>query len=273
MLCLLCVFPARVDASVCCCPPPSPCADFGVFQVSARYPVVEWGVLLRPDKEATPRYASPGWLLRLKEAAAAVPGMQLAGHLCGERVNQVLGGDVSFVKEMVDVGFRRFQVNATAANGVDTSRLADNVDGLRAAIAAVPEAEFILQCNEETKPLWQALTSSSVPDNISLLFDASCGLGVEIDTTALPSAPTYTTADGAERQVRCGFAGGIGPANVSKILTALPAHMGDTPTWIDMESSLRATLDGKDVFSIDKCFACLEAALPLITSVGARRGK
>ena len=30
--------------------------------------------------------------------------------------------------------------------------------------------------------------------------------------------------------------------------------------WVDMESSLRSTKNGDDVFDIDKCYQCIEAA-------------
>jgi hypothetical protein len=99
--------------------------------------------------------------------------MQLAAHLCGTRVNEVLAGDHTFVKTLHGLGFRRVQVtaaaaaataaqvprhvplsrshadhpsqlvelqiNATAVNGVDVSNLANQSEQVRAVILAMPE--------------------------------------------------------------------------------------------------------------------------------------
>ena len=65
-------------------------------------------------QEGEPRYASKEWIENLSRVASMSDGhMTLAAHLCGARVNEVLDG-----------GFRRIQINATAVNGVDTSNFA-----------------------------------------------------------------------------------------------------------------------------------------------------
>lgn len=80
------------------------------------------------------------------------------------------------------VGFQRFQINATAANGVDTRSFATAegarrcVAALRLAFGSLPSVEFIVQTNSETKPLW-SLLREQMPPNASLLFDESMGLG------------------------------------------------------------------------------------------------
>lgn len=212
--------------------------------ISARHPYVEWGVLFRPDREGQPRYASPEWVQRLAKVRRGCPAMNLAGHLCGSRVPQVLAGDASFVEELYAKGFRRVQVNATAINGVDTSKLKECVAGLRASMAAVPGVEWIVQRNDETRPLWEGLLEDP-PSNMSLLFDASCGTGVLAETFPAPH-PT----------VPCGYAGGMGPGNIADVLPRVAAASGGRATWVDMESRLRAQLDGRDVFCVDKCFKC-----------------
>ena len=42
--------------------------------ISKAYPFVEWGVLFRPDKVGTPRYASDEWVERLSLAARSSNG-------------------------------------------------------------------------------------------------------------------------------------------------------------------------------------------------------
>lgn len=39
---------------------------------------------------------------------------RLSAHLCGQRCQQVLEGDISFVQELQDLGFSRVQLNAAA---------------------------------------------------------------------------------------------------------------------------------------------------------------
>ena len=179
--------------------------------------------------------------------------MHLAGHLCGDRCKEVLVGDVEFVKTLAKLGFERVQVNATKANGVDSSRLSEMASTFEASIRAVPEIEWIIQMNTETKNLWQPLLNlSKHPPNMSLLYDASCGMGV-----------LAKSFDPPHSSVPCGYAGGIGPDNVVNVLTRLSKVTKTVKVWIDMESSLREKRDGVDSFSITKSHACVSQAYDL----------
>jgi hypothetical protein len=227
----------------------------GIFSHS--YPFVEFGVLFRPDKQGTPRYASPEWVEKLSLVAKLSHGrMRLAAHLCGTRVNEVLDGNDSFLKTLVGLGFQRVQINATAVNGVDTSRLGESAAILSTVVSDHPELEFILQKNDETKPLWEGLLNlendaagkaGQLPENVSMLVDESKGTGVL--ASSWPNPP-----DGYE----IGYAGGIGPKNIDTVLQDV-FHAGKgREIWIDMESSLRSMKDGKDVFDLDKCYDVIE---------------
>lgn len=236
--------------------------------VSSRYPWVEWGVLFRNDLEGTPRYPSRPWVDRLRTLTNISEdgenvSIRLAGHLCGNRCQEVLDGDYSFVQELYSLGYRRVQVNATAANSVtvDQSRIDEYVQNIFTAMNSVPKMEFIIQCNDETKPIYSQLMAAPTP-NMSVLYDASCGKGVKVST--FPDPMLHPT-------IRCGYAGGIGPDCIADILTAVRAATAHVPAynkvWVDMESSLRTIVveknkaDGsetrRDVFSIDKVFACV----------------
>ncbi|CAK4084034.1 unnamed protein product [Aphanomyces euteiches] len=227
--------------------------------ISKHYPWVEWGVLFRPDLEGTPRYATAGWVQRLSTVASETP-MKLAAHLCSSRCQEILSGNWEFVSGLAKLGFARVQVNATAANlvVVDPSKIEEIVEGILKCIREVPTIEWIIQTNEETKEIWTRLVVAA-PSNMSILFDASCGLGV-----AMTEFPTPLS------NIRCGYAGGISPTNVSAMLARISEVCGDQSFWIDMESSLRAILRDnasgldKDVFSIDKCFACIQAGVALL---------
>jgi hypothetical protein len=85
----------------------------------------------------------------------------------------------------------------------------------------VPEIEFILQRNEETRPLWEPLLSGEdTPANVAVLFDDSVGTGVLV--TEFPK-PLETA--------KCGYAGGIGPSNVLTVLNGVKASV-DQGTWV-----------------------------------------
>lgn len=225
--------------------------------ISTHYPWIEWGLLFRPDTEGQPRYPSPEWvaeLVKINEGSK----MNLAGHLCGQRCQEILEGDYKFVQSLGAMGFRRVQVNATAANNVQVvaSRLSEYTDNIRSCILNVPEVEWIIQCNEETKPIWKSLVGADAPFNMSMLYDASCGKGIKL--TSFPSPLIYP-------DINCGYAGGIGPDVIEEILLAISnmfeANKCDKSVWIDMESSLRLMLANQnDIFSIDKCFKCIEVA-------------
>ena len=66
-----------------------------------------------------------------------------------------------------------------------------------------------------------------------------------------------------DRGIACGYAGGIGPATIRDVLTAVSEVSRGAAVWVDMESSLRLittevkTQETAEVFSIEKCFQCI----------------
>ncbi|KAL1529648.1 hypothetical protein AB1Y20_000589 [Prymnesium parvum] len=227
--------------------------------ISAQHPWVEWGILFREDKMGQPRYASFSWLKRLGEVNSART-MRLAGHLCGGHVSDLLRGDMEFVRRMhEEVGFQRFQVNATAANGVDTSSFTSaesakkSVSALRRVFAALSNVEFIVQRNAETRPLWERL-QEDMPSNVSLLFDDSMGLGKSSSEWPSPPPP----------EVKFGYAGGLGDHNISSQLSLIDQTAPGRTLWVDMESSLRTTLKNEDdIFDCNKAMACVRHVIEL----------
>lgn len=222
------------------------------------YPIVEFGVLFRPDKKGEPRYASSEWVEQLGRVVAKNTNMKLAAHLCGTRVNDVLNGKDDFLQKILSLGFRRVQINATAVNGVDVSRLGDSVPTFLQVVEKFPDLEFILQKNDETFQLWNGILENgrdegNLPKNISMLVDESKGTG------AAPASSWPRPPD----EYEIGYAGGIGPHNIKKVLKEVRAAAGNRSIWIDMESSLRSTKNGKDVFDLDKCYEVIDAACEL----------
>jgi hypothetical protein len=158
------------------------------------------------------------------------------------------------------VGFQRFQINATATNGVDVTVFANPdgarrcVDTLRTAFAELPDVEFIIQRNSETRPLWELLEQGDPPRNMSLLFDDSMGLGKS--STSWPAPP-------AAGQM-FGYAGGLGNENISTQLCLIEQTAPGRELWVDMESSLRTRLkNDSDVFDCNKAMGCVRQVIEL----------
>lgn len=232
--------------------------------LSRAYPFIEWGILFRSDLEGTPRYASWKWtsdLCNLNVSRAASVGsregfsklpLRLAAHLCGSRCQEILDGNSDFVKVLSEMGFGRVQVNATKANNVtiDPNGIASTIENIRKSMTAVPAIEWILQYNNETKCLCDSFLSDPHP-NMSILYDSSCGLGIQMRDFPTPVLP----------DIRYGYAGGIGPKNIKDMLTSIRSASEGKAVWIDMESSLRMNIidesgEVQDVFSVDKCLSC-----------------
>jgi hypothetical protein len=159
--------------------------------IAQSYPSVEWGILFRPDKEGQPRYATIDWVQNLAQILQINQGGKgrLAAHLCGEHVNDLLNHDKSskidaFLQRLHEWGFRRVQVNATAVNGVFTDNLSDEstIQSFFRTVNAHSHLEFIVQKNEETKPLWDALIRLEKPENVVFLHDESKGTGKVADS-------------------------------------------------------------------------------------------
>jgi hypothetical protein len=240
--------------------------------ISQRYPWIEWGVLFRPDLEGQGRYASEAWvesLSRVNREHGNV--MKLAAHLCAARCQQVLDGDASFARNLRRLGFGRIQINATAANKVhvDAEKYDFYAKNILSCMTEVSDLEFIFQLNDETRGIWNAIlaatSSSSFPKNCNVLFDASCGLGI-----LASEYPAPLTAGSIK--IPCGYAGGIGPHNITEVIAAVGKAAGEEPVWVDMESSLRLSVTDKanptprDVFSLEKCFDCVLKARPFFRS-------
>ena len=92
--------------------------------ISTKYPWVEWGVLLRPDLEGTPRYPTAMWLDALVDVNKSTGSlMRLAGHLCKQRCQEVrtsLSCLASFILNLVGIGWRLCVCEAHGIAGICT---------------------------------------------------------------------------------------------------------------------------------------------------------
>jgi hypothetical protein len=222
--------------------------------ISCCYPLIEFAILMRPEMAGQPRYASPGWIERLGVVQTKTGGkMKIAAHLCGSLATEVLSGDDGILKRLTEMNYQRVQVNATSSNGVDSHDLGKYVESFLKVASQHPELEISLQRNEETRALWEGvLSAGNLPNNVSMLFDESKGMGIMPESW--PIAP---------RQYQVGYAGGIGFGGRHLTKRTLKQILGvgsGQAVWVSMESSMRCTKNGKDVFDIDKCYDVIDAA-------------
>jgi hypothetical protein len=222
------------------------------------YPMVEFAVLMRHDMAGQPRYASPDWIRELAIVQRNMGGeMLLAAHLCGSLVTEVLSGDggidgiLNGIKEMQ---FQRVQLNASSRHGVSTGQMERYVNSFVAVARKHLELEFTLPKNRETAVLWDGLLGSgSLPGNVSMLLDKSQGMGICPENWKTAPTGGY----------RVGYAGGIGfggRSTTRKTLKEIIAAANGRQVWVSMESSMRCTKNGKDVFDINKCYEVIDVA-------------
>lgn len=89
-----------------------------LFEIQAKYPFVEWGILLSKKyslKDGANRFPSKNWLNDLIGKGSGK--LNLSGHICGEWVKEALLGEFPMLDNIhgnFTDGFRRFQLNTHA---------------------------------------------------------------------------------------------------------------------------------------------------------------
>lgn len=212
--------------------------DLGrVLDISRRFPIVEWGVLV--PMKGRGRWPSEGTVMKLLGAAALAPyRVQLAGHLCEPHIGPLLAGQLR-LRDVIGEAFPRVQINTHG-------KLYRRVDGWTDGLASDHPREYILQLDDETAPL---LISDFYDGRYlaSGLHDLSHGAGL------LPASWPARQ----EGVLWTGYAGGLGPHNLAEQLPKIAAAAGDHDYWIDMETHVRTD----DRLDLDKVERCLGIAL------------
>lgn len=192
--------------------------------LAARYPFVEWAVLSSAERREA-RYPDDAWVAGFLRACA---GAHVALHLCDAQVDAFVAGEASMRAKAA--AFGRVQLNFSQ-RATPKSPAA-----LRGAIDAFA-GRVILQHNADNAALVETLRDAGA--DFDVLFDASSGKGLRPQSWPAPLAG-----------LRCGYAGGLGPANVAAELPRIAAAAGAHGFWVDMASSLR---DGSGAFSLAAC--------------------
>lgn len=217
-----------------------------LFELSAKYPFVEWGILLSRNSMGRKRFPSLKWLDMLHELHSHGWDCKFSGHLCGAWVNEFLLGNLKMKEELGMVWdlFHRIQINTHGERTIYDSK------GLAAAVRHNPKKEFIFQFDNVNTDILKSVNSTE--DNISALFDVSHGAGVLPETWPTPLFG-----------IKCGYAGGLSPENVAQQIGDINFMVnGDTDIWIDAETHLRS--DNDKLFDLNKVESFLKACEPYI---------
>lgn len=81
-----------------------------LLDLSAEFPLIEWGILFSVKRQASPRFPSTRWVYRLMEMAPI--GTRFSAHLCGQYVRDVTtNGDLTWADLGLWYLFDRIQLN------------------------------------------------------------------------------------------------------------------------------------------------------------------
>jgi hypothetical protein len=225
--------------------------QFDLFDLSVRFPFVEWGVLFSQSKAGVPRYPSWDWVLGLAEMKKTIKHKtpKFSAHLCGKWVSDALTGRISIFNNEPELNrlFHRIQLNCGKSR---LKEAIENKDLWRAAMRV--SQSVILGGNYGNLKLDLGRCSLS---GVYPLFDASGGHGKKPKDWPLPFSETKTEGVVQKKHTQfCGYAGGLGPDNVAEELDRIEHVVGHVSVWIDMESGVRT----KDKFDLNKVEEVLE---------------
>jgi hypothetical protein len=177
---------------------------------------VEWGVLYSPERAGGGgRYPSFAWILAFSQYATD-NNLRIALHVCGKGVDNLLANDAETVS--LATKFNRVQLNFNQAErSFDVRRIGAAIRMLQRPV--------ITQHNEWNRALAHMITDP----NHQLLVDSSLGRGMSPTSWPAPIALKST-----------GYAGGLGPRNLSGALDQIEVVTGNRShlSWVDLESSL-----------------------------------
>jgi hypothetical protein len=196
--------------------------------LSGQYPI-EWGILFSPRRQGIDmRYPGGEAQSRLLWS-----GLRLSAHLCGAYSKEIMSDGHLISHPPVDLGvFDRIQVNHGSPDPQKIIKFRKGWGAMR-CIAQARADEF------------------PADTSVDWLFDISGGRGTE--PKAWPKYPGRLV----------GYAGGINPGNVAKVIAEIDAT---GPYWIDMESGVRTG----DVFDLSLCRKVCEIVFGDAASTGAK---
>lgn len=205
--------------------------------LTQQYPAVEWAILVSASQTGkSKRFPGIDQILDIIEELDR-PNLSL--HLCGSYVRDLLMGDGTFIYETLAPIWKHFQ-----RVQINTHGQPHPYDPMKVVefLKLWPEKEFIFQMDQENTQVLTECAAMGV--NCSGLFDMSHGAGVSPKEWPLPF-----------KFVKCGYAGGIGPENIAREMEKIDQLVGNTMTWIDMETKVRTNEDWLDIEKVEHCLS------------------
>ncbi len=195
-----------------------------MMELSARYPFLEWGILVSSSQEGRARFPSRAWMDEFALAARDVH-LNVCMHMCGRWVRQLLLGALDWNEVPRDVlrVCQRIQINTHAEVQPSALGMAQNI------LHVQQDRQVIFQWDGVNDHLSLAMKALGV--NAAALFDTSGGAGILPRSWPAPSP-----------LLPCGYAGGLGPDNVAAQAATIEA-LCPVPFWIDMERRVRTEDD------------------------------
>lgn len=230
-----------------------------LLELSREFPFVEWGILVSRSntaakgQAAAPRWPSFDWIESLRRCARKPDRMDLALHVCGHWVRQLLLGENEIPREILE-GFERVQLNFHGESLPSNRRLFPD------ALLPFGERQIIFQLDgamglARLKEIWEADPAGDF--NAVGLHDVSHGAGVSPKSWPAP----------VSEHVYQGYAGGLGPENFLAEIVRIADAAKDARVWVDMETRVRSS--GDRIFDLSKVRAVLEAARPFVFPAGS----
>lgn len=215
-------------------------------KLSNKFPFVEWGILLSPNRAGQPRYPSKDWIKWLLNWS---DGLRLSGHLCGKYTRDLLtDGKLTVANDHPELfgKLNRMQINFP--------HISEPHPDFFHALQLIYDKDVIFQLNslksillfEEGRSNWNLF-------NAYPLHDRSGGKGM-CEEDIEESARDRHISDCRMN----GYAGGISPENIREHIETLERVFPEPTTkiWLDMENNVRTDNE----FDLGKVEACLEIA-------------
>jgi len=212
-----------------------------LLELSAKFPFVEWGILISKRSMGAGRFPSLDWINKLQKLKQQQPELNLSCHLCGQWVKDILVGKNDEIEELPLLMFDRIQIN--------THGIKHNWNDEAFKILSTYPHEIIFQYDNENNHFLLRAKQNDVKH--SALFDLSHGAGI------CPNEWPELI-----KGVKCGYAGGLGDDNLAEQIPLIESKAGDTEIWIDMETKVRSNNDYQ--FDLLKVERCLEIASKII---------
>ena len=190
-------------------------------RLGREFPFVEWALLYVPHAEGKPRNPTRAWR---EQFFSCPPAGHSAVHLCGRiAFEELLQGRLP--RDVLGADRLQLNINARGADFTESEvlRVFDKALELGPSV--------ILQYHAGTAGLinqFLSRLSAAQVQRVHVLLDESRGTGLTPAEWRIPKGLN---------NVFCGFAGGLGPHNVSPSLVAM--EQCGQHYWADMESGVR----------------------------------